>query len=105
MSEELSSAPRDGQVACGVLHTDNDGNKVPCSGYHYGTKAAGATETTDQPVPQPECVSCHGFGTGLVEDAAQRLKERVERGVGVFTNVSIEDLSVVLTALERHHSR
>lgn len=60
---------------------------------------------TVEPAPQPECASCHGLGAGVVSDAVQRLKERITADKA-WTSVLVdaEDLSVVLTALERHHS-
>lgn len=57
-----------------------------------------------EPLPQPECSQCHSFGLRLVTDTIQRLKERIT-AEKAWTSVLVdaEDLSVVLTALERHH--
>jgi hypothetical protein len=63
-------------------------------------------ESLPEPLPQPECASCHSFGPVLVQDAIQRLKNSIESDKlngWVSAMVDASDLSVVLTALERHH--
>lgn len=57
---------------------------------------------TVNPVPQPECASCHGLGAGVVSDAVAELRFEVE--TGNLNDAVSQAASVVLTALERHHS-
>lgn len=90
-------------ISCAVNHLDSEGNAAPCPGYPLCTKAPGGPTEPLQPVPQPECTSCHQFGTGVVQDAIEVLKRRVEKSVGVFTQVNVSDLSMLIAALENHH--
>lgn len=82
-------------ISCAVLHKNSEGNVIPCPGYPH---------SSPEPAPQPECSSCHGLGPGVVQDAVQALKDRVtEDKAWTSVLVDAEDLSVVLTALERRH--
>lgn len=55
-----------------------------------------------EPLPHPQCTSCHGFGSGVVQDAVSRLRAVVEADDGGLMHVE-DDLGIVLTALEKHH--
>lgn len=95
MSDDITTAISPSTESCAVLHQNEDGSPAPCPGYPH--KPA-------EPLPQPECSQCHSFGLRLVTDTIQRLKERIT-AEKAWTSVLVdaEDLSVVLTALERHH--
>lgn len=63
--------------------------------------ATSTTETGGQPVPQPECITCHGQGAPTVQEAVETLQFEVEAG---NLNSEVEAaVGIVLAALEKHH--
>lgn len=63
-----------------------------------------------EPLPQPECAVCHQFGPDVVQNAIQSLAGAIEDSQSPaieydMTLVSSVDLSVLITALERHHQQ
>lgn len=101
--EKMNDTTPPVHIGCAVVHMDSSGNLTPCPGYPLCSGAPGGpVEPSPQPSgPQPECTSCHGFGAAL-QDAIDDLTSEAERG-SRYDDSFAESLSLVLTALARHH--
>lgn len=75
---------RSADVACAVLHTDGEGNTIPCPGYPHPADQP----TTAQPKPRASVVEIIATGAQPTEDGAGSIilpREVRINGVSVFT--------------------
>lgn len=86
-------------IGCATLHQDDAGDPIPCPGYPQCSEAPGGPVEPSGPLP--ECTQCHGFGPAL-QDAIDDLTKEAEWG-HTRNDSFAESLSLVLTALARHH--